>query len=257
MSQRYLLASLEPLEFTSKPKLSAVRLIEPFRLNLCAKSEKNFEKLQFLIDIGNLLQDLSDAKIDARGSCNMQSFKKRIKNGQAPQVVLDFFQKYPSDRAKIKHFSELLCNTYASTEKNSSGFVSEYCAAEKKLLAFLAAYRVSKTSRSMAKELYFEDTGDLSIAPFIRQGSNFSAPAEYVELFENLESLDKDPLEEYKAVAKYRFELYYDRVKDFGRIGDSVLAYFVCLIILEDMAFLNKKSGIETIKRLVECESEE
>jgi hypothetical protein len=256
MSERYLLAALEPLEFTSNPKTSSARVIELLQLNLPASTLKNFHHLQFLINVQNLLQNMCSERIDPRSSRSTLSFEKKIKEGLVPQPALEFFQKYSSTNERISHFSELVSVSIKHVEAKSSGFVSKYCASEKKLLVFLTAYRASKDAKSIEKELYFEDKGDLFIAPLIAQKGSFSAPEEFKELFEQLESLGRNPLKEYKAVAKYRFNRYYDYVKDYGAVDNAVLAYFVCLMLLEDMAMLDKDGGIETVKRLVECESE-
>ena len=121
-------------------------------------------------------------------------------------------------------------------------------------MAFLCAFKVFQTSKSIETELFFEDSGDLFMHALIDQKGGFNPPFEFIELFKQLQEAQKNPLKEYKAVAKYRFSRYYDYVNVGGSLENAVLAYFVCLVILEDITALDKDEGLQRIKKLVESE---
>lgn len=254
MSLRYLLSALEPLDFTCKPKMSTRKVLEMFQLNLSSRVMNSFHDLQLIIDIQNVMQGLCDQKIDSRSLNSLSSFEKKIKEGRVAEFVDSFYKKYPTKYERIVNFSVLFRDSLDYVYNKGSGFLSHYCKQEKELLAFLTTYRAIRSKKSVESELFFEDKGDLFIAFLLGQKNSVSPPYEFKQLFVELQEANENPLKEYKAVAKYRFDCYYDYVKDYGSIENSLLAYFVCLALLEDMIALDKQEGLSVVKRLVESE---
>jgi len=248
MSRYYYLAtSLPPIEFPNLPDTSFIALKEGLRLNLSDSDFKKVAALQLFTDISNIRPLLLEEEIDSRGNLSEKELDEALLiKDFLPDYVFDFLDKYDSLSDKLRHFSELISMFFQHELAEQSGFLKNYFSFEKEWRLVVLALRAKSSGRDVTKELQFEDFSDPLVSSILAQkdSEQFEPPLEYKDLKDKFLSCGKDPWQQHKMLAEYRFQKIEEIMTNSQFSIDYILAYMAQLMIVEYWNELDEQRGM-------------
>lgn len=255
MGNYYFLApSLPPLEFGRKPEISSEELASRLEINL---SKEDFAKLIVLrrfVDLHNIRSLLLEEQLDPRGNLSEKELDEALLiRNFFPDYVFDFLNRYENVGDRIKNFSSLLVTYFAEEIPKQKGFMRKYLSFERDWRLVMLTLRAKKTGRDIVRELQFEDFSDPLVAQILAQkdADSYEPPIEYKDLKELFLSCGDDPWQQYKVIAKWRFDKIEEMVDHPLFSIDWILAYMARLMIVEYWNELDEEKGkmiLETFK---------
>ncbi len=242
----YLAASLPDLQFSGELAVSSWSLRASLEQNLSKGDAKKLATLRLYVDISNLRPLWQEQEIDPRGNLGEKQLDEAILDGNIlPQYVFDFLEKNETLLDKLRYFSSLLAQFYKEEAEGHKGFLKKLFVFEREWRLVVLAFRAKAIGRDLVKELQFEDPTDPFIMQILAQkdAPHYEPPEEYKEIKDILHSCGKDPWEQNKAIALYRF----NKVEEISTATqfsiDWILAYLVRLMILEEWNELDQAKG--------------
>lgn len=247
MANYYFLApSLSPLKLGEKGDVSFEELIWRCQMNLTKKDQKKMTAFRRYIDLNNIRYLFLEESIDGRGNLSEKDLDESLLvKDTLPEYVFDFLDQYDSMAEKLRYFPGVFSLFFKEESENQEGFLKLYFAFEREWKLVMLAIRAKEQARGIVEELQFEDFSDPFVAQILAQkdGERYDPPEEYADLKEKYLSCGKDPWEQYKTIAKWRF----DRIG--GLVGkplfsiDWILSYMAQLLIVEDWNELDEMKG--------------
>ena len=259
MGLLYLYSSLTDIKFSSINKISVQDFYKLLDLN-CTKDDKDqISSLRRKIDVKNILSIYSGVSFDPKGNFIESGLRVALSNLEyLPDYVFDFLEEHPDDEELKKHFPKLYADFFANEIARGS-LCSEFLLFEKHLNLLLFGLNCKKKNIKIESFLQYEDLSDPVVEYVLLQSKNsgpFIFPYEYKDLEKKINDAGVDPMNQYNAIASYKFDYYKAIVDDNKKLLRSICAYMMCLWIIEEKTSLNEKVGREVLKELVESEDE-
>lgn len=246
MKYYFLATSLPVLELGSVPDITFEEVIERFRINL---SQEDWEKtvvIRRVIDFTNIRAILREEPIDSRGNLNHTELDEALLvQAGLPDYAVDFLSRHSSTADRLKFFSELLVLYYKNEIPKATGFLKQYLIFERNWRLVMIAVRAKVLGRDVVKELQFEDLGDPLVLQILAQkdAPKYEPPIEFADIVTQLASIGSNTWEYYRYFSEWRFKKLQEMVEsDFASI-DWILAYMVCLLMVEYRNELDTESG--------------
>lgn len=246
MKYFFLATSLPPLELGTIPDMTFEELCERFRINL---SQEDWEKtvvIRRVIDLANIRALLLEEPIDRRGNLSQTELEEALLvHAGFPEYVFDFLNRYASTGERLKYFSELMVLYYKNEIPRAKGFLKAYLLFERSWRLVMIAVRAKAMGRDVVKELQFEDLNDPLVLQILaqRDAPKYDPPSEWADIVTQMASVGSNTWEQYRIFSTWRFKKLQEMVEsDFASI-DWILAYMVCLIMVEYRSELNQERG--------------
>lgn len=222
-------------------------------------SNSDYEKVKVIrryFDIENLRRFWNKEEFDPYGNLNVNDLEEALltKNGNLPQYVYDFLDKYSETEKRLSHFSELLGTYYREEIKNADGFLKQFLEFERDFRLTMVGFRSKALGRDVARELQFENPHEDIIAQILAQkdSPNFEPPEKFADLKAILrDEKNNSPLHLHKDILDYKFSKFEEMVGLDIFSTDRILAYFVEHIFSERWFALNKKQGQAIVENIV------
>lgn len=256
MAEYYYIGTLLPdLKMGEKPELSFHEFEQLLKENLQADDYKRVEQVQRFYSIENMRALWRQDTLEAYGM-DAHALEEFLLNSETlPNYLSHFLEQHSSDEQRLRFFPELLTGYFKGEAKASKakGFVSHYLEFERKLHLVQTAFRAKKMKRDLSAELQFEDLSDSFIQQLLAQkeSAKFIAPPGFERLQELLEKQYEAPIELYKALCEYRFEM----LEEFAGFDvfsiNRILAYMVQLILVERWLKLDREKGNKMVDQYI------
>lgn len=255
MKGYFFLGSILPtLQFGSPTDWSFADLMTLYKVNLSKQGMKKVKVIRSYIDLKNVCQLLRKEPLDPRGNLSEKELDEALVNRQGlPSYLYDHLEAYETLEQQIRYFPTVLSTFFQEMRDKYRGFLRFYFNFERELRLILTGLRAKKLKVDVAKELLFEDPRDPFIAQILAQKDSpqFEFPFEYAMLDEVLKEASKDPMEQYKALATFRFQQIADEVQDQPFSLDYILGYLVQFMLVEDWNHLNEEQGNHRLNGIV------
>jgi hypothetical protein len=169
------------------------------------------------------------------GNYNSKQLQDLLHLDKLPEYLFDFFTAYQKNEEQKKQFPQLLSQFYLE-KIEAKGFVKDYYQLLRNYTLLQAAIRAIKTSRSLEKELQFEDSKEDMVGFLLAQkGLKEIKP---LDGFEKLRAIVHthfdDPKALYFETAKFLFEKLNEmKLRPFGK--PYLFVYCAQLILLEQL----------------------
>ncbi len=257
MRRLFVSGSLPPLEFDSKPDINSPLLRSLFEENLSKRELKKIHVLQFWIDLSNIQNAMYKTKsFDPRGMFSEDMLKMLLKEGDGlPEYVTSFFADFTTEAERKRNFLALVAGYFQEERKKAKGFVREFLEFEHNIKILLTGFRTKRLGRDVARELQFEDSADPIVQMVLLQkntSGSFVFPLEFRELEEKLEEAGRDPVLQYEAIMKFRFDYYSEQAWSHPFALRALAATMMRVWILEDLFALREEKGEEILNKVVE-----
>ena len=247
MANYYFLApSLPPLKLGERCDLSFEELIWRYQMNLTKEDHKKMVVFRRYIDLNNIRFLFLEESIDPRGNLSEKDLDESllIKDVLA-DYVFDFLDRYDSVPEKLRHFPGVFALFFKEEIEKQSGFLRRYFCFEREWKLVMLAIKAKEFKKDVVKELQFEDFTDPFVAQILVQkdSDTYDPPEEYLDLKEKYLSCGLDPWEQYKTIAKWRFDKIGELVDKPLFSIDWILSYMAQLWIVEDWNELDEVKG--------------
>ncbi len=242
----FVVPSLPPIILGEKPELRLSEFRMRLAWNLSSNDMGQIEVLGRYEDILNVRSLIAEEPISFLGNLSEKELDEALLvQGVFPEYVFDVLDKYEGTAAKITHFSELIVRFFQEEIAARSGFLRSYLEFERNWRLVLLGIRAKELGRDVTVELQYEDPYDPLVAEILagRDSEKFIIPSDYLSLQEQLAFCGKDPWEQYKAFAKWRFQKIEDLVEGKNFSIDAILAYGAQLMIAEEWYALDEEQG--------------
>lgn len=247
MGNYYFVApSLPTLNFGEKAEVSFEEIASRLYLNLQPKDQKQATILRRYLDLNNIRALFLEESVDPRGNLTEKELDEALLlKADLPEYVFDFLDQFASVAEKVRHFSGLFATYFKEEMKEADGFLKKYLRFEREWRLVMVALRSKEMGRDVAVELQFEDPSDPLVAWILAQKDSptFEPPVEYLSLKDVYRSCGKDPWQQYRAVARWRFEQIEELVDQPLFSIDWILAYMAKLLIVEQIQELDDQKG--------------
>ena len=250
----FLATVLPALEFDSSPQISFEELITLLESNLSETDMKQVNQLRYWYDLKAILQFFSKERLSGFGNLTKQGMEEALsEHSFFSDEVFEYLQKFDSPKEKRVHFYELLVNYFHERLNGPSHFLKTLIAFERKVTLALFAYRCKKKGLDLLELLQFEDMADSFILELLSMKDHKENifPYELKDLEQAVMQAGEDPLAQYLAVNRYRFNQFESLSYEKPFSIDYLLAYTYMLIILEEKHRLNKQQGQDIINGLL------
>ena len=255
MGHKFFLGSvLPPLKVGIEPPLLFEDLLILFRENLKPSEMKKVRAIRLLLDLKNVEALVKKAPIDPRGNITEKELDEALVNQETlPPYLFELLDNYETAAEQLAHFEKVYVIFFKEMEESHQGFLRWYFSFERDWRIILAGYRAKKLGGDLLKALQYENPSHPLVAQVIAQKDApfFEFPFEYADLGEKIEEVRGDPMEQYLAMAKYRFKKVEEKVQDHPFAIDLSLGYMVMLMIVEDAYALDEKKGQENLNEVV------
>ena len=231
---------------TTQPEISFEELDQMIAWNCEEKDQKKFYSLRSYIDIKDLHLFWLGKELDYRGNLDRKQIEEFLLTGNFfSDYVFDFLQEHEDTAFRIKHFSYILSHFYREQIKKQSGFLKSFFQFEREFLLVLSALRAKDLNRDIRWELQYEDLADLFVQSILVQESNeeYIPPLHLEELKHLYQAYRSKPHLLHKALEEYRFRKIQELGGDNPFTMNRILAYAMCLIIVEDWVHLDIEKG--------------
>jgi hypothetical protein len=255
MKHYFLYSSLPALEIQAKPDIAYPLLLEAFHLNFNEKEKEQLALIQFFVNLNNIYAYLTGGKWNLKGSISIQDLKECLEKKEGlPDYVLDFFAKYEDPKDQKRFFSKVLIDFFHAEHDKHKGFLKEFICFERDLRLVLLAYRVKRSHLDLLRELQFEDFANPLVIDILarKDAAHYDFPFEFKDLKLAIEKAGPNPLKQHFAIAEYRFRHYAPFLEEDPFSIDSLLAYFVQYMILDDYHGLSVDEGKELLDSILE-----
>ena len=242
----FLAASLPPLVLGEKPDVTFEELTSRLEINLTKSDFEQTVIFRRYIDMSNIRALFLEESIDPRGNLNEKELDEAmlLKDG-LPQYVFDFLDRFTDMSEKLRNFSGLFSTFFAEEVSRTDGFLHAYLEFEREWKLVMLAIRAKELGREVTRELQFEDFTDPMVAQILAQkdSEGYDPPNDYISLKETFLSCGTDPWQQYKQVAKWRFERIEELVDRPLFSIDWVLSYMAQLLLVEHWNELDETKG--------------
>jgi len=255
MRHYFLFTSLPPLDLYTKPDIGYSLLLESYLMNLSGKEKKQLAVIQLFVDLTNIYSHLTEGKWNSKGTLSQGELKEALDKGEIfPQYVFDFFDEYEDLEDQKKFFSKVLIHFFREHWEKQQGFLREFIHFERNLRLILIAYRSKKSHVDLLNELQFEDFAEPLVMDILarKDAAHYDFPFEFRDLKFAIDQAGPNPLKQQFAILKYRFGHYAHFVEEHPFSLDSLLAYFVQYIILDDYYSLSLEEGKQFLDSILE-----
>jgi hypothetical protein len=246
----FVVLSLPPLTFGSRPEMSYKELKLTLDMNLTPRDAKRFQILMQPIDLYNIKALWQSLPLDDRGTIPTKELEEALLvRDNLPTYLLEFLEKYDTQEDRLRYFAY----TYAAMlRRKYPGFLGWYIQFEREVRLVLTALRSKKWKKDLLKELQFEDSKDPFVMQILAQkdAPDYDPPAEYQDLKELFLKHAHDPKELNLAILKYRFDKIGEIEGQEHFTLDRILAYTARLLVLEKMTNLESPKAKEMIENL-------
>lgn len=242
----FLAASFPPLSLGESPDFSFEELTSRLGINLSKPDLKKTELFRRYIDLSNIRALFLEEEIDPRGNLNEKELDEALLlHDGLPNYVFDFLDQFETVEEKLRNFSGLFSVFFAEEIPKETGFFKEYLSFEREWKLVMTAIRAKELQRDPIRELQFEDTSDPLVASILAQKDmpSLETPVEYTDLKEKFISCGPDPWQQYKVVAKWRFDRIEELVERPLFSIDWIIAYMARLFIVEQWNELDEAKG--------------
>jgi hypothetical protein len=250
----FLITVLPPLKIEAEPDISFYDLMYLFIMNLSDEDLDKLRRLRMRFDILNIYQYLTKEALDPRGNFSKKELEEALINQvRFPDYVFDFLNSYESKEERVQYFTRLITAYYHQEIENSTGFLREYLTFERNLSLVMAAFRAKHHGRDLNKEFQFEDATDLLVRELLvgKGQPEFIFPFEYSDLEPILTSISREPMQEFRAMNKYRYQKVMEMAEREEFSIDWLLSYTVRLMLLEDWWRLDDNRGNLILNEIV------
>jgi hypothetical protein len=248
----YLVISLPALEFTAKPQISFLELVQGFDVNL-THDDLNFAKVLFLyFDLINIERTLEKEPLDSRGQLSSTDLIGALRfKDYFPDFVFDFFDKEQTDSEKLANFSQIYSQFFTLYAEGSTP-AAQILKFERELRLFLTAFRAKKFGKDFSHEFRFEDPNDSYVYSLLiqKESAKLVPPEQFEELMELIESED-DAVKIRTIIEEFRFNHYQDLQEENSFTIIGLLAYMMQLVVVEDLEVTDPNYGLEMFNYLL------
>jgi len=242
----FLAASLPPLVLGEKPDLSFEEVASRLSINLQKGDYRKAAVLRRFIDVGNIRSLFLEESVDPRGNMTEKELDEAmlLKDG-LPEYVFDFLDRFESVSEKVRNFPGLFSLYFAQEMEKERGFLKDFLEFERSWRLVMLAIRSKEMGRDIVRELQFEDFSDPLVAQILAQkdSEEYDPPPEFSELKEKFLSCGNDPWQQYRTVAKWRFDRIEELVGQPLFSIDWILSYMARLLIAEHWNELDEQKG--------------
>lgn len=242
----FVVPSLPPLSLKSPPEMSFLRLME--RLKICL-SKQDWEKTKILrrfVDLCNIRSLFLEEEIDPHGNLNEKELDEALLvQAELPEYIFFFLSQFEKVPDKVRNFPGLLALFFNEEIPKQTGFLQKYLQFEREVRLVLVGIRAKALKRNLVQELQFEDLKEPFIAHLLAQADaeHYEPPKEYLPLKELVAACSHDPLAEYEAIQKFRFEHWEGMVEGEYFSLDQILCYMAQLMAVESFFALDALRG--------------
>ncbi len=250
----FLASFLPPLCITSPAEVSFFGLLSLFKQNMSNADLKKIQVIRSFIDLKNVKRLLQKIPLDRRGNMNEKELDEAIVTREGfPPYLYEQLDRYDQVAEKVRHFSKVLADFFREMDTKKGGFLPFYFSFEREWRLLMIGFRSKKTNRNLAKELQYEDLHDPIVAYILAQKDHpqFEFPPDYRDLQDQLKQIGNRPMEQYKALATYRFNRWMGRMEKHPFSVDYILGYFVQFMLVEDWHSLSVERGCEKLNEAV------
>ncbi len=248
MGNYYFLApSLPPLKLGHIPEISSAELFARLEINLNKEDLKKTAVLRRFTDINNIRALLLEEAIDPRGNFTEKELDEALLvKSEFPEYIFDFLEKYDTRIERLKNFPELLSHFFREEVPKEDGFLHRYLNFEREWRLVMIGLRSKQAKKDVARELQFEDFKDSLVAQILAQKDDpeYEPPAVYADLKALFLAHSKDPWQQYKAFAEWRFDKIRELIDKPLFSIDWILGYMARLLIVEQWNELDKEKGL-------------
>lgn len=228
----FVLPYLDPLTPDCVPSMNLPALRDFLQENLPAFYHKLLAHILLFVDLTNIPSVLNGAPVAAYGNFSLAQLHEAFSlHDFLPEYVFAALHLDQDGKGKLEKFGQAFWEYFKTAEQYASGFVSEYITFLKRLWVALLAYRCAKGGLALQEELCFVWDRDPDIYFFMQQkGKSFTAPSEFSELFQKLESVQGKAHEEDDVIHKFHF-FWLESWRDTFSVN-SILAYLAQFVLL-------------------------
>lgn len=253
-TEYYFIGTLLPeIKIGEKPELSFVELERVLSDNLKARDYKLALQIRGINTIENMRALWWQDTLEIYGLDEQALEESMLHLESLPSYMHDFLEQHHTNEQRLRFYPELLTRYFREESKTSKGFIYDYLQFERKLHLVQTAYRSKKLKRDLLVELQFEDIEDPFVQELLAQkdSEKFKAPSGFEELQSILEENYKAPIDLYRALCGYRFEML-EQLAGFDVFSiNRILAYMVQLIIVERWLKLDCEKGKKLVDQYI------
>ncbi|MGR3973972.1 MAG: DUF2764 family protein [Candidatus Rhabdochlamydia sp.] len=242
----FLLLSLPPLRLGEKPPFSFYELMWRIEVNV---KRKDFQKVAILrrwIDLKNIRQLYLGQLVDHRGNLNEKDLDEALLVQEfLPSYVFDFLNSFTTKEEILNAFPGLLARYLQEEAQEQTGFLQNYLSFERQWRLILLAIKAKELGKDLEKELQFEDLKDPFILDILAQKDLpvYDPPPLFVSLKEKYLGCGLDPWEQSKMLMQWKMDQIENLIERDVFSIDSILAYLVQLMMIEEFDELNSSKG--------------
>lgn len=221
-------------------------------------TQKDWEKVRIIrryYDIENIRALFKNEPLNKYGNASSAALEEMLVTQIGlPEYIVDFLIRYDNISSRLKYFLELIASYFRTEITMAEGFLKGYLIFEREWRLVFAAFRAKKVGRNLTYELQYESPEDDLVMQMISQkdAKTYTPPDRYLELKPLFDTFQDQPLELHKALCAYRLAKV-DQLLGVDLFSvDTILAYMVQLIIIEQWQTLDKKRGIDIVDSIVE-----
>ena len=260
MTLFYVFSSLPSIQLGYEPEISSEALFDLFEMNFGKRALNKVMNLRLLSDLNNIYFGLVSDQFDRRGNYSKELLDMFVANEEVlPDFVFRFFSKFKTKKEQVVDFQWVTSRYFKYELEKNSGFLLEFMKFEYDVFILSVGYRSFEFHKDVRVELRYEDFSYPLLSTIISQNGvdgKFTFPEEFRELELIFLNSKVDPTERYEAVASYKFNYYRNIFSDNPFSLKSILAYMMCLWIVEDDFALNADFGEKRLDSLVESVNE-
>ena len=254
MSYYFLGSVLPPLKLGMAPELHFEDLLVLLEENMSARDFKKIAKIRSFIDLQNVKYLLQKEPLDERGNMSEKELDQALVTREGlPEYLYEYLDDYEQTVDQIRHFSSVYVKFFREMEQKEKGFLSFYFNFEREWRLLMIGFRSKRIERDLSKELQYEDFQDPLVAHLLAQKDSpqFEFPFEYQDFDEQVKQAQDHPMDQYQALAKYRFNRLQNQVQDHPFSADYALGYFVQYMLVQDWNQLNNHQGNQKLNGIV------
>ena len=253
----FLSTALPPLKLGVSPRIDFQGLIALLEDNMTPKDFRKVETIRSFIDLKNVKRLLQERALDPRGSLTDEKLKEALQTkGELPSYLYEHLGRFDQVEDQVLHFSKVLVDFFFEATLKQSRFLSFYFSLERECRLLLVGLRSKKTTRDLNKELQYEEMDDPLVAYLLAQKDrpNFEFPSGYQDFGDQMKQAGENPMDQYKALAHYRFNQVMEKVQDHLFSVDHALGYLVLFMLVQDWDHLRVKQeeGGQHLDEIVE-----
>jgi len=234
--------------------MSFASLIDLLEKNMSMRDFKKIHSIRSFVDLKNVKRLFQNIPLDTRGNMTEKELDEAIVTREGlPHYLYEHLDRHDQAIKKVGHFSRVFVDFFREMENKKRGFLSFYFSFERKWRLLMLGFRSKKTRRDLTKELQYEDVHDPVVAYILAQKDRpqFDFPLDNQDLHDQLKQVEGQPMEQYKTLARYRFNTWMERIEKCPFSVDYILGYFVQFMLIEDWQSLSRERGYQKLSEIV------